>query len=107
MPTCKAAASPRRAGEKRIRHGPPKPTLPAIRRAVLAILAPPRPIDALTAREPSVERSNESAKVVLGLTPHEQVVEQHRAPRVVQAKRGFIEWRNLHLGPPVDHSLVS
>src|SRR6202034_4586139 len=27
---------------------------------------PPRPIDALTAREPSVERSNESAKVVLG-----------------------------------------
>src|ERR1700678_369793 len=30
---------------------------------------PPRPIDALTAREPSVERSNESAKVVLGLAP--------------------------------------
>src|ERR1700689_2746781 len=28
---------------------------------------PPRPIDALTAREPSVERSNESAKVVLSL----------------------------------------
>ena len=27
------------SGGKRIRHGPPKPTLPAIRRAVLAILA--------------------------------------------------------------------
>ena len=27
------------SGGKRIRHGPPKPSLPAIRRAVLAILA--------------------------------------------------------------------
>ena len=53
------------SGGKRIRQGPPKPTPPAIRRAVLAILAPRRPIDVLIAGEPSEDASNKSAKVEL------------------------------------------
>ena len=53
------------SGGKRIRQGPPKPRLPAIRRAVLATLARARPIDVHTAGEPSKDTSNNSAKVVL------------------------------------------
>ena len=53
-----AAAS----GGKRIRQGPAQPTLPAIRRAVLAIWLARRPTDAHTAGERSADRSNKSAK---------------------------------------------
>ena len=56
------------SGGKRIRHGPPKPTLPAIRRAVLAILSlARRPIDVPIAGETSQDASNKSAEVVLGV----------------------------------------
>jgi hypothetical protein len=56
-----AAAS----GEKRISAGPPQPTLPAIRKAVVAALARAPPTDARTAAGKSVDHSLESAKVVL------------------------------------------
>jgi hypothetical protein len=49
---------------------PPQPTLPAIRKAVVAALAALRPTSARTAAGKSEDRSIKSAKVVLGRGDH-------------------------------------
>lgn len=57
-------------GKIRIPYGPPQPSLPAIRRAVVAILARAPPHRCPHAGAPSAEPSNKSAKVVLECLCH-------------------------------------
>ena len=52
------------SGGKRIRLGPPRPTLPAIRRASSPFSLARHPIDAPIEGEPSEDHSNKPAKVV-------------------------------------------
>src|ERR1700683_581616 len=72
---------------------------------------PPRPIDALTAREPSVERSNESAKVVLVLA-HGPLFAQARSPSASQGPCGNCPYLcvnrqcvNADIAQPMDFSV--
>src|ERR1700677_583553 len=59
---------------------------------------PPRPIDALTAREPSVERSNESAKVVL---VNDDKVEFNSIGMIKAANPGFYKEADTFRSDPM------
>ncbi len=64
-----AKPSPRRSGgEKRIQHGPPQPSLPAIRAPSSPSSLARCPTDARTVDTPSTEPLNKSTKVVLSRT---------------------------------------
>ena len=56
-------------GEKRVTRGPPQPTLPAIRKALVIAFARAPPIDVPIAESAFKDPTNESAKVVLVYRP--------------------------------------